>query len=169
MTLQQALSDLLQAVGVVLGVLATTYLPRVPGWINAHVKNKELATTLELVAKLAQWAVSDVEPASTDSASPSGSAKKAAAVAIVKAGLAKQDMTVTDAVVSGAVEKAVSDLHQAYGQTDTAVDTPINDHPLPEGTKVLSSEATAKLFGSQSQTPVSESTSQFHWGGDGNG
>ena len=155
MTLQQALSDLLQAVGVVLGVLATTYLPRVPGWINAHVKNKELATTLELVAKLAQWAVSDVEPASTDSASPSGSTKKAAAVAIVKAGLAKQDMTVTDAVVSGAVEKAVSGLHQKYA--DTTPVEPASQTPVQPASE------------SQSQTPVSESASQFHWGGDGNG
>lgn len=176
MNLQKALSDLLNAVGVVVGVLLTTYLPILRVWLKSHVKNRAAAQTLDQLAVLAQWAVSEVEPAAADSASPSGSDKKRAAVKIVKAGL-KQD--VPDKVVSAAVESAVSKMHLAYGKNTSGQNVIASESTTQNltqsATQPVSQDASMseikawydKHADSQSQADSqSASQSNFHWGGE---
>lgn len=113
---QQLLNNIIQAVVLVIAAVAS-YLLRNLTKIKAATKDNQVAqSTVDVVSKIANYAVHELESGDLDN-----KAKRTAAINLVTSTLSNLGMpSIPDKVISGAVEAAVSAMHLAWNQADTA-------------------------------------------------
>lgn len=134
---QQLLNNIVQAAALVIAALAS-YLLRNLNKIKAETKDNQMAqSTVDIISKVANYAVHELENGDLDNAG-----KRERAVSLVSATLSSLGLpSVSDKVIAGAVESAVSAMHLAWDKG--TVSQTANDQPSTAPQKV------AQKFGSE--------------------